>query len=559
VAWIRSRRSWHWRAPPRSWVERRQPCENRRDRKRAATRARAPASGRGSREARSSRGTTAETEIASDPEEIEAKFSFEDGEALRDWFDEAFPVGGGEGWRTHQITDTYFDTADDVLEQAGYGARLRSVGPTTTLTIKADIEVSEGLHRRVELEAPATRTLEPDKWPDSEARSQLIDVVGGRRLIERFVVGQQRRERAIEVDGTRVVASIDEGEVEYIGLPSGELRVFELELLTGDPAALRRIARRVNESDLVQAQDNSKMELAADLAKDESQLAKHDRWSDGARKLLRRHLMRMLERESETRGGDAMALKQMRVATRRMRATWRVFGGAFAGGHARHFDQSLRHVAGLLGAVRDLDVLLETVEGNDDVASMASSWRARRNAAFDDLTRHLDSSDYERFVDDFLEGTGAHAHWSAGKRADDRVEDVAPARLEKAHADMLEAAANANGSNEAAVWHELRITAKRMRYALEAFRDVSDEPAATDFIEALRTLQDNLGEMNDASVAAREAASWLTSDIGSDAPPAQRVAVAGYIGDKEAAVAHAREAFAKAWPPVAAAELPHIG
>ena len=42
--------------------------------------------------------------------------------------------------------------------------------------------------------------------------------------------------------------------------------------------------------------------------------------------------------------------------------------------------------------------------------------------------------------------------------------------------------------------------------------------------------------MNDASVAAREAASWLTSAAGADAPPEQRVAVARYIGDAEGAV-----------------------
>ena len=108
------------------------------------------------------------------------------------------------------------------------------------------------------------------------------------------------------------------------------------------------------------------------------------------------------------------------------------------------------------------------------------------------------------------------------------------------------------------MWHALRIAAKRMRYALEAFREVSEPRATTDFIEALRTLQDNLGEMNDASVAAREAASWLTGAAGADAPPEQRVAVARYIGDAEASVAQARSAFADTWPPVAGAPLPVI-
>jgi len=120
------------------------------------------------------------------PEELEAKFSFEDGEALRDWFDEAFPIGDGEGWRTHQITDTYFDTADEVLEQAGYGARLRTVGPTTTLTIKADIEVmladdrrawvlgTDDRWRRVEETTPEPRGVDTFETLMAMARSSVV-------------------------------------------------------------------------------------------------------------------------------------------------------------------------------------------------------------------------------------------------------------------------------------------------------------------------------------------------------------------------------------------------
>ena len=73
----------------------------------------------------------------------------------------------------------------------------------------------------------------------------------------------------------------------------------------------------------------------------------------------------------------------MRVATRRMRATWRVFGRRSRAA-TRAISMSLRRVAGLLGAVRDLDVLLETVEGATEVAAMAASCRVRRDAAFEE-------------------------------------------------------------------------------------------------------------------------------------------------------------------------------
>jgi triphosphatase len=492
-----------------------------------------------------------------EPEEIELKFSFADGEAIADWLDANFPLDHA-GWRTLEITDRYFDTPDLALSAAGYGARLRTVGSDTTLTVKADIEVGDGLHRRLELEAPATRSLNVRNWPESEARSRLLDVVADRRLVERFVVGQQRRERAIDFDGTRAVASIDEGEVEYLGIAAGDIRQFEVELVSGDADALRSFAARFAETGFGKAQDRSKFAVAGDLVERVARVGPDDKWPVGARKLLRRHLIRMLERERATRDGDPLALKQMRVATRRMRATWRVFRGAFAGGHARHFEDGLRRVADLLGAVRDLDVLIESVEKRDDVDALTASWRGRRDASFDALVKYLDSRAYDRFVDGFLDGTGAAGLWATGKRASVTVAERAPSRLEDARATMLEAAAQASGSNEAAAWHALRIAAKRMRYALEAFREVSDDHAAGQFIEPLRELQDKLGEMNDASVAAYEAAAWLMSDDAADAPPEQRVAVAHFIGEREQLVVKARDRFADVWAQVAQRDLPLI-
>jgi triphosphatase len=480
-------------------------------------------------------------------EELELKFSYENGDRIARWLDENYPPTGDQAWRTLEIIDRYFDTPDLALAAAGYGARLRAVGSDTLLTVKADIEVYGGLHRRLELEAPATRSLSPDRWPESEAREQLLQVVGDRRVVERFVIGQQRRERELLIPGALVIASLDEGEVDFLGVVAGELRQFEVELRDGDAGALNALAGRVVAADLAVPEEHSKLAIAADLATEAARVAPDDSWSDAARKLLRRHLVRMLEREGATRATDTLALKQMRVATRRMRATWRVFDGAFSGGHARHFDEGLRSVAGMLGTVRDLDVLLASVEGRDDLAPLGASWRSRRDAAFAELLSHLESRAYARFVDDFLEGTGAPAHWARGRNGRDRVADLAPARLDGARDRMIAAAQAAQGSNEAAAWHALRITAKRMRYSLEAFREVLNAESATEFIEWLRVVQDTLGEMNDASVAAYEAALWLTSSAGADAPPEQRGSVARYIGQRETLVARARNAFAPLW------------
>ena len=52
----------------------------------------------------------------------------------------------------------------------------------------------------------------------------------------------------------------------------------------------------------------------------------------------------------------------MRVATRRQRAAWRVFGEAFRAERTKRYRRRLREVAADSGAVRDLDVLIEAAE-----------------------------------------------------------------------------------------------------------------------------------------------------------------------------------------------------
>ena len=102
----------------------------------------------------------------------------------------------------------------------------------------------------------------------------------------------------------------------------------------------------------------------------------------------------------------------MRVATRRMRAAWRVFDGAYRPRLQRRYVRELRGVATALGTVRDLDVQIEAVggylaalpeEGSQSLEPLLADWRRQREAARRDLLGLLDSRDYRDFVDDYLD------------------------------------------------------------------------------------------------------------------------------------------------------------
>ena len=309
-------------------------------------------------------------------EEIELKFSFEDGDALARLARRDISAAHGvatPGGRI-EITDRYFDTADEALKQAGYGARLRTVG----LGHDADSESGHrGRARRCTGASSSRRRRRvrsiPKAWPDSEARSRLVEVVGARRLIERFVIGQERRERAIELDGTRALASIDEGEVEYLGLRAGELRQFRGRAARrAIPRRCGTIARRVAASGLGTAEEHSKMRARA---------------GDGRGRGARRARRSLVRRRAQAAAPPPRAHARARSRDARRRRRWRssrcasrrgacAQRGASSAAHSPAATRAISTPAcatspSLLGTVRDLDVLLETVAGN---ATRSRTW-----------------------------------------------------------------------------------------------------------------------------------------------------------------------------------------
>ena len=82
-----------------------------------------------------------------------------------------------------------------------------------------------------------------------------------------------------------------------------------------------------------------------------------DPWSEAGRKVLGYHFGRVLVRvPGVVAGEDPEEVHAMRVAARRMRAAWRVFGDAYDRRTTRAYLDELRTLGGRLGVVRDLDV-----------------------------------------------------------------------------------------------------------------------------------------------------------------------------------------------------------
>ena len=232
----------------------------------------------------------------------------------------------------------------------------------------------------------------------------------------------------------------------------------------------------------------------------------------------------MIAKEAGTRSGeDAEDLHSMRVATRRQRAAWRIFGEAFRAKRTKAHRGRLREVASRLGAVRDLDVLIEAADQyradlpiteQRSLEPLLAAWRTHRDDARVLLLRELDSDGYRRWLDDYAEFVRHEGVAALPVAPTDphRVRDTAASRIQAAY-EQVRAYEPVLRWADVDTLHELRIAGKWLRYSLEFVRETLG-PDADALIARVTALQDHLGLMHDADVSAHLARDFLRRACG---------------------------------------------
>jgi CHAD domain-containing protein len=211
----------------------------------------------------------------------------------------------------------------------------------------------------------------------------------------------------------------------------------------------------------------------------------------------------------------------MRTATRRLRTAIALYGSDAGTKKREAVEDELRAVARRLGAVRDLDILLAALQG-DDLEPLRDAWQKER----DQGARRLKAALTRRRFDQALRGARRLIRASDGgagrNGAVDRVGTRAPGLIWKAYGKVLAFDIEPATADPAAI-HQMRIAAKKLRYTIEAFEDAIAGSAA--LIEQLTAVQDAAGEMHDAIVAVDRARSSVDLDPLTDA---QRAAIRAF-------------------------------
>lgn len=238
-----------------------------------------------------------------------------------------------------------------------------------------------------------------------------------------------------------------------------------------------------------------------------------DLMSEAGRKILRFYFRKMLDAEPIAReGSDPEGVHDMRVATRRMRSVLQLFAPYFAEARIKPFRRDLRRIADSLGMVRDLDVAhgkthkyLDKQESDKKgLTGLLKEWEGQAKDARINLNNLLDSHKYASFLTDYSLFVTTLNDGTFQPDADDMpfanlVKQVVPRMVyQKFEAVRAYEPILANASLD--MLHQLRIEAKRLRYALESFEEVLGSEARS-VITATKALQDHLGDLQDARVA----------------------------------------------------------
>ncbi|WP_217549483.1 CYTH and CHAD domain-containing protein [Streptomyces sp. GbtcB6] len=416
---------------------------------------------------------------------------------------------------TAELDATYHDTSDLRLASARVTLRHRSGGSDAGWHLK--LPVAPGV--RDEIHAPLSDTL-----PDELAALARSRVREGRLVpVIRLRTTRDIRHLVDAAGALLAEVSVDRVRADRLFGGAGKAQWTEIEVELadgGDPAFLDKVEKRLGKAGVHPSKSASK--LARALAETKGGKPRPPKTGPGEPHTAGDHVMAyvhaqrdaIVELDPAVRLDTEEGVHDMRIATRRLRSTFRTFGKVLDRRTTDPIADELKWLAGELGVGRDQDVLAERLlAGLADVPpalvdgpvhDRLHHWaEASERGSRSRLLGVLDSARYLALLDtlDALAADPPLLKAAAGDPGEVLAKAV---RRDFAKVtDLIETAmAQPPGHDRDLGLHEARKKAKRTRYAAEAARPALGRPAKT-MLKSMKSLQTMLGEHQD-SVMARE-------------------------------------------------------
>lgn len=428
--------------------------------------------------------------------------------------------------RACTLENTYFDTPELELRERRMAVRTRKAGSRWLQTVKCAAESVAGLSSRPEWEQPyANACFDFSAIDRDDVRKRLEELQP--RLVPVFTT-HFRRETVILTprEGVKVLAMIDNGHIEA-GERSQPLCELELELVEGDPTELYALALQLAETLPLTPENVSKAERGYRLFSNHalrpakarpSRLAAEQSPVDAFRIIGFDCLALWQANESGAReSDDPEFIHQLRVALRRLRSALRLFSPALPADFVARWSDGLKEAADGLGAARDLDVMLAEVlspvaesgladEATQRLIAMAVDRRDREKTA---AREQLLAASHGRQ----MLALAADLH---GLQSDSLVKSANLTTFARLQLTQLRKRARKRYTAAADLHpdklHELRVSLKRLRYAIEFLLPLLPEKATVRYANELAEIQDTLGYINDEAVARGRLKAWAGKD-----------------------------------------------
>lgn len=449
-----------------------------------------------------------------------------------------------------RLSTTYLDTDDLRLARWGVSFRHRA---GQGWTVKLPAEGDGTLLARPEITFAGNGRRPP---------AAAVDLV--RAFIRSDELRPQTRLRTVrkrielhDVEG-RLVADVVDDEVSVLEGRRLAARFRELEVEIGDatpPGLLEEIVELLRRAGAGAPDPTPKYIRALGPRASRppeialAELASGATAGDVVRRALAASVVRLIEHDPVMRlDANPEGVHQARVATRRLRSDLRTFRPLVEPAWAAALRDELGWLAGILGSVRDGDVMLERVRERvsqlppasaQGAARVVETLEAARDAAHSELLASLRSERYVSLLDRLVTAANTPALLL---EADLPASAVLPGLVRRPWRSLARRVKALGDHPTEAELHDIRIRTKRVRYAAEAVAPLVGRQARAFGDEAAR-LQEVLGDLNDAVVAEGWLREWAHGSRSM-----QGVFAAGELaGLERAAAERSRSRWRKAW------------
>jgi CHAD domain-containing protein len=421
--------------------------------------------------------------------ERELKFELRRGVAEPSW-----PNGQGT---VKALEATYFDTDD--LRLARFGSTLRYRNDEGW-TVKLPVATDGALVSRREVLFAGER-----HEPPAGAVALVSSLTRGASLDAVATLSSNRRSIDLDVGelvDDDVVARAPDGRI------VAEFREVELELAdTAGQTAIDAVVDELRSAGAVEATPLPKLVRAlgppavAPADVDPPVLSDHPTLREVIQRSLGVSTRTLLMSLAGLRlDEDPEDVHQARVSIRRIRSDLRVFRNYLDRRWAGALNDELRRLGAALGEVRDLDVATEMLGGmhlgGEGFAQLRARIEADRMSARDRLIDTLGDAWCLQLLEHLVESA---ADPRVVPQADDPAEPALVGVVSRPWRRLRRAVRALPDPPPEAALHEIRILAKRCRYAADTVRPVLGAPAKR-LSKRATAIQDSLGYLNDAAV-----------------------------------------------------------